>query len=134
MLEKLNFFCLTGLITLLVLMSKWMGLLFKKNHLLKCWGCLSLLNWIGLLHYLKLHYAKTASKKIGALFCSMKFLSPEVAVYLYSCTIQPCIEYCCHVWAGARSHYLKMLDKMKKQIFWTFGPSLAVSLEPLAHP
>ena len=27
--------------------------------------------------------AKTASKKIGALLCSMKFLSPKVAVYLY---------------------------------------------------
>ena len=25
---------------------------------------------------------KTASKKIGALICSMKFLSPEVALYL----------------------------------------------------
>ena len=27
--------------------------------------------------------AKTASKKIGALICSMKFLSPGVALYLY---------------------------------------------------
>ena len=27
--------------------------------------------------------AKTASKKIGALIYSMKFLSPEVALYLY---------------------------------------------------
>ena len=26
--------------------------------------------------------AKTTSKKIGALICSMKFLSPEVALYL----------------------------------------------------
>ena len=47
--------------------------------------------------------AKTASKKIGALFCSMKFLSPEVALYLYISTIRPCMEYCCHVWVGARS-------------------------------
>ena len=41
--------------------------------------------------------AKTASKKIGALICSMKFLSPEGALYLYKSTIQPCMEYCCHV-------------------------------------
>ena len=41
--------------------------------------------------------AKTASKKIGALICSMKFLSPEVALYLYRFTIRPCMEYCCHV-------------------------------------
>ena len=61
--------------------------------------------------------AKTASKKIGVLIHSMKFLSPEVALYLYKSTIWPCMEYCCHVWAGHR----------------TVGPSLAASLEPLAH-
>ena len=31
--------------------------------------------------------AETASKKIGALICSMKFLSPEVGLYLYKSTI-----------------------------------------------
>ena len=41
--------------------------------------------------------AKTASKKIGALIRSMKFLSPEVALYLYKSTIRPCMEYCCYV-------------------------------------
>ena len=45
--------------------------------------------------------AKTASWKIGALICSMKFLSPEVALYLCKSTIRPCMEYYCHVWAGA---------------------------------
>ena len=77
--------------------------------------------------------AKTAPKKIGALICSMKFLSPEVALYLYKSTIQPCMEYCCHVWAGAPSCYLELLDKLKKRICRTVGPSLAASLEPLAH-
>ena len=66
--------------------------------------------------------AKTASKKIGALIRSMKFLSPEVAM-----------EYCCHVWAGAPSCYLELLDKLQKRICRTVGPSLAASLEPLAH-
>ena len=60
--------------------------------------------------------AKTASKKIEALICSMKFLSPEVALYLYKYTIQPSMEYCCHVWAGAPSCYLKLLDKLQKWI------------------
>ena len=41
--------------------------------------------------------AKTDSKKIGALIRSMKFLSPKVALYLYKSTIQPYMEYCCHV-------------------------------------
>ena len=44
--------------------------------------------------------AKTASKKIGALIRSMKFLSPDVARYLYKSTIRPCMGYCCHVWTG----------------------------------
>ena len=45
--------------------------------------------------------AKTASNKIGAFIRSMKFLSPEVAVYLFKSAIRPCMESCCHVWAGA---------------------------------
>ena len=77
--------------------------------------------------------AKTASKKIGALIRSMKFLSPEVALYLYKSTICPCMEYCCHVWAGAPSCYLELLDKLQKRICRSVVPSLAASLEPLAH-
>ena len=74
--------------------------------------------------------AKTASKKIGALISSMKFLSPEVALYLYKSTIRSCMEYCCDVWAGGPSCYLELLQK---RICRTVGPSLAASLEPLAH-
>ena len=77
--------------------------------------------------------AKTASKKIGALIRSMKFLSREVALYLYKTTIRPCMEYCCHVWAGAHSCYLELLDKLQKRICRIVGSSLAASLEPLAH-
>ena len=62
----------------------------------------------------------------------MKFLSPEVAQYLYKSTIGPCMEYCCHVWAGAPSCFLE-LDKLQERICRTVGPSLAASLEPLAH-
>ena len=75
--------------------------------------------------------AKIASKKIGALIHSIKFLFPEVAPYLYKSSIQPCIEYCCDVWAGASSWYLKLLDtEMDMQ---DCCPSLAASLEPLAQ-
>ena len=77
--------------------------------------------------------AKTASKKIGALIHSMKFLSPEVVLYLNKSTIRSCMEYCCHVWAGALSCYLELLDKLQKRICRTVCPSLAASLEPLAH-
>ena len=77
--------------------------------------------------------AKTASEKIGALILSMKFLSPEIALYLYKSIIRPCMEYCCHVWDGAPSCYLELLEKLQKRICRTVGPSLAASLEPLAH-
>ena len=63
----------------------------------------------------------------------MKFLSPEVALCLYKSTIRPCMEYFCHIWAGAPSCYLKLLDKQQKRICLTVFPSLAASLEPLAH-
>ena len=43
------------------------------------------------------------------------------------------MKYCCHVWAGAPSCYLELLDKLQKWIWRTVGPSLAASLEPLAH-
>ena len=29
--------------------NDWMGLFLRKNHLLRCWGFLSLLNWTGAL-------------------------------------------------------------------------------------
>ena len=77
--------------------------------------------------------AKTASTKIGALICSMKFLSPEVVLYLCKSTIHPCMEYCCHISAGVPSCYLELLGKLQKRICRSVGPSLAAYLEPLAH-
>ena len=43
------------------------------------------------------------------------------------------MEYCCHVWAGAPSCYLELLDKLQKWICKTVGPSLSTSFELLAH-
>ena len=95
---------------------------------------------LGLTFFSKLHWgcyiisiAKTASKKIEALIRSMKFLSPEVALYHYKSTTHPCMEYCCHVYAGAPSCYLELLDKLQNRICRTVGPSLDASLESLAH-
>ena len=97
MLGKLSWFRLTSLITMVLLMWKWMGLFLRKNRLLRCFG------W------------------------------PEVALYLYKCSICPCMGYCCPVWAGVPSSYLELIDKLQKRIYWTVGPSLAVFLEALAH-
>ena len=46
-LGKLSWFHLTGLITMVLLMWKWMGLFLRKNNLLRCWVWPSVLNWIG---------------------------------------------------------------------------------------
>ena len=45
----------------------------------------------------------------------------------------PITEHCCHVLSGAPICYLELLDKLQKRICRTVGPSLAASLEPLAH-
>ena len=47
--------------------------------------------------------------------------------------IWPCMEHCHHVWAGAPSCYLELLDKLQKRTCWTASSSLATSLVPLAH-
>ena len=112
-------------------MWKRMGLFLRKNNILRCWGWLSLLNWIGGLNIISI--TKTAFKKIGNLVHSMKFLSPEVALYLYKSIICPCMEYCCRIWASTPSCYLELLDKPQKRICMIVGPLVAASLEPLAH-
>ena len=72
--------------------------------------------------YYIISVAKTASRKIGALIGSMKFVSSKLALYLYKSTIRPCVEYCCHVWAGGPSCYLELLYKLQKRICRTVGP------------
>ena len=73
--------------------------------------------------------AKTAPKKTRTLFYSTKFLSLEVALYLYELTIRPCIEYCCHVWGGAPSCYLELVDKVQKWICRTVGSVLVILID-----
>ena len=98
-------------------MWKWMGLLLRKNHLLRCSDWLSLINWIGAL----------------TLSLLQKVPPRKSEPYLYKSTIRPFMEYCCHVWAGVRCCYMELLDKLQKPIYRTDGPSLATSLELLAH-
>ena len=75
--------------------------------------------------------AKTASKITRALIHSMKFFSPEVALYLYKSTIRPFMEYYCHVWASAL--FVTLNYKLQKRICRTVDPLLATSLEPMTH-
>ena len=53
-----------------------------ENHLLRCWGWPSPLNWIGAI-------TLSLLLKLPPKNDSLKFLSPEVALYLYKSTIRP---------------------------------------------
>ena len=132
MLVKFSLFRLTGLIAMVGSIDvKMDGSVLEENSTFKMlWLTFPSKSDSG--SYI-ISIAKTASKNIGALIRSMKFLSPEGALYLYKSTIQPCMKYCCHVGSGAPSCYLALLDKLQKRICRTAAPSLSASLEPLAH-
>ena len=126
MLKKVNLFHETGAIDV-----KMNGSVLEGKPSFKILG-LSFsfkLDWASYIIFI----VKTASDKIGALICSMKFLSLEVALYLFKPTIWSCMGYCCHAWVGAPSCYLEMLNKLQKQICKTVGSYLAAYLEPFSH-
>ena len=75
----------------------------------------------------------TTSQKIRVLIRSMKFLSSEIALYLYISTKQPCMENYCHNWAGVPRCYLYMLNKLRKLICMTISTLLSFPLQPLAN-
>ena len=113
-------------------MWEWMGLFLRKNHLLRCWGWLSLLIWIGALTMSLL--LKLTPRKLELWFALWSFFLLRLLCISLNLpyTNLLCMEYCCHVCAGAPSCYLE-LGKQQKWICRTVGPSLAASLEPLAH-
>ena len=51
-LKNLNWFRLTGQITLVLLKWTWTSLFLMQNYLLRCWGWLSFLHWIGALEFI----------------------------------------------------------------------------------
>ena len=50
--------------------------------------------------------AKNASRMVGSLYCSKKYLSPSSIFYFYNSQIRLTMEYCCHIWAGASQRSL----------------------------
>ena len=69
---------LTGLITLVLLTSKWMGLFLQEKSSFKMLGLTFSSKLDGGSYIISI--AKTAFKKIGAIICSIKFLSAGVAL------------------------------------------------------
>ena len=115
---------------LVLLIWKWMGLYWMRNHLVRFWNYFSLLNWI---HVITLPLLlKILCDKIWALICSMKFLSSEAMLYLHKCHIKPCMECNGKVWTSASDCFLNMLDMLKKWVSKAVGSTLTACLEPFA--
>ena len=104
-LQKLSWFRLTSLITLVLLMWKWIGLFLRKNHLLKCWDWFSLLNWIGALTLSLL--LKLLPRKLELWFVLWSFFFLR---FLY---ISINLPYG-HAWMGNSKHFLPPVNGGKK--------------------
>ena len=63
----------------------------------------------------------------------MKFLSSEVALYFNKSTIQPFMEYCCHVWAGGLVATWSCQTNYKNKYAGLSALHLLLLLNPLAH-
>ena len=70
---------------------------------------------------------------VGANMPKKTYLSPECILHLYKSLIRPCIEYCCHIWSGASSDVLSLLDRVQRRIINIVGPNLASKLQPLSN-
>ena len=98
----------------------------EKSFFFKCWGYLSLLNWIRALALsllLKLLQRKFDSRFFLWIFFLLRLL-------FVSSTTQACMEYCYLDWNGAPNCYL---DKLQQRVSRSAGPSLPASYEHLAH-
>ena len=120
MLQKLNWFRLTSLITLVLLIWIWMGLF------LRCRGWPSLVNWIEdltLSLLLKLPPRKLEPQLLLWNFFLLRLLC--ISINLPYTHVWNTLAV---VWAGAPSCYLELRDKLQKQISRTAGSSRATSL------
>jgi len=77
--------------------------------------------------------ARAAARKVGSLYRARGYLTEESIFYLYKATIRPCMEYCCHIWAGASRESLNLLDRIQKRISTIVGPIFSSRLQSLSH-
>ena len=94
-------------------MWKWMDLFLRKNHLLSCWGWLSLLNWIETLTLALL--LKVSQRKLKLLLVLWSFF----LLCLHCISINLSYDYAWNtivMSAGAPSCFLELLDQLKDWI------------------
>ena len=78
-------------------------------------------------------FIKSKFQKYWLLVPGKKNLTPDAILYIYKSTIRPCLEYCCHTWAGSPKCHISLLDKIQRRVFKLIGPELGSQLEPLSH-
>ena len=77
---------------------------------------------------------KHASQKLGFLSRTRGYFSPSQLLTTYKSQIRPSMEYCSHVWYGARKSSLTLLDRVQsKAIRLINNPKLPNSLQSLSH-
>ena len=99
-----NWTYLSGLVTLALLMSKWISLFLNISHLLRCW-----------------YSSKFKWSFFEWIFSLLRLLFISVNIHCY------------HVWTSAPCGYLNLCDKAQKWVCRTVGPSTAAFSDPLAH-
>ena len=76
--------------------------------------------------------AKSISKNSDSWFIVLSFFL-LMLIYLYKSNIPHYMECCCYIWFGVPNCYLDMLNKSWKWVIRVAGPTLAASLNLLAH-
>ena len=77
--------------------------------------------------------AKIAARKVGSLYRARSYLSQAAILHIYKSLVRPCMEYCCHLWAGAPSTSLNLLDRIQRRVVNIVGPDLSAKLDNLSH-
>ena len=113
-------------------MWKWMGPFLRKNHLLRCWGWLSLLNWIGGITLSLLPKLPPRKLELWFVLWSL-FLQRLLCISINLAYGHARNTVVTSGMVPLTSCYLELLDKLQKWICRIVGLSLAVFLEPLAH-
>ena len=112
-----------GLIALVLLMWKWMGLFLRKIHSLRYWGGLSILNWI------------RAPKFFLLLKLVPRKLEPRFVLLSFFLLMLPCISLTVPDDDACNADVMPWLVLLvpEKQIYRAVGHLFAASLGPLAH-
>ena len=98
-----------------------MGLFLRENHLLRCWGCLSHLNWLGALTLSLL--LKLLPRKLEPWFALWSFFLLRL-LYISIILSYVLAWNCCTVFRSAPSCHVELLDKLQKRILHNFSVTI----------